>query len=42
LLDEHLGVGGFVAFLLILIGSWLATRGSRSRDDAARAATVNA
>ena len=42
LLDEHLGVGGFVAFLLILIGSWLATRGSRSRDDAAREATVNA
>ncbi len=42
LLDEHLGMGGFVAFFLILIGSWLATRGSRSRDDAAREATVNA
>jgi drug/metabolite transporter (DMT)-like permease len=27
-LDEHLGVGGFVAFALILLGSWLATRGS--------------
>jgi drug/metabolite transporter (DMT)-like permease len=27
-LDEHLGVGGFVAFALILLGSWLATRGT--------------
>ena len=27
-LDEHLGVGGFIAFALILLGSWLATRGS--------------
>ena len=27
-LDEHLGVGGFVAFALILLGSWLATRPS--------------
>jgi drug/metabolite transporter (DMT)-like permease len=33
-LDEHLGIGGFVAFALILLGSWLATRG--------REATVNA
>jgi drug/metabolite transporter (DMT)-like permease len=32
-LDEHLGIGGFVAFALILLGSWLATRG--------REATVN-
>jgi drug/metabolite transporter (DMT)-like permease len=28
LLHEHLGVGGFTAFGLILLGSWLATRGS--------------
>ena len=27
-LDEHLGIGGFVAFVLILLGSWLATRGT--------------
>jgi drug/metabolite transporter (DMT)-like permease len=27
LLHEHLGVGGFTAFALILVGSWLATRG---------------
>ena len=27
LLHEHLGVGGFAAFALILIGCWLATRG---------------
>jgi len=28
LLHEHLGIGGFTAFGLILLGSWLATRGS--------------
>jgi drug/metabolite transporter (DMT)-like permease len=28
LLHEHLGVGGFTAFALILLGSWLATRGT--------------
>jgi drug/metabolite transporter (DMT)-like permease len=27
-LDEHLGIGGCIAFALILLGSWLATRGS--------------
>jgi drug/metabolite transporter (DMT)-like permease len=27
-LHEHLGVGGVVAFALILLGSWLATRGA--------------
>jgi drug/metabolite transporter (DMT)-like permease len=27
-LHEHLGVGGMVAFALILLGSWLATRGA--------------
>jgi drug/metabolite transporter (DMT)-like permease len=41
-LDEHLGVGGFIAFALILLGSWLATRGSVSRKGSAREATVNA
>jgi drug/metabolite transporter (DMT)-like permease len=32
-LDEHLGLGGFVAFALILLGSWLATRGKLSRTN---------
>jgi drug/metabolite transporter (DMT)-like permease len=27
ILDEHLGVGGLLAFALILLGSWLSTRG---------------
>ena len=27
-LHEHLGAGGIVAFVLILLGSWLATRGA--------------
>jgi drug/metabolite transporter (DMT)-like permease len=31
LLDERLGVGGMLAFILILFGSWLATRGSAER-----------
>jgi drug/metabolite transporter (DMT)-like permease len=30
-LHEHLGVAGLAAFALILIGSWLATRGARAR-----------
>jgi drug/metabolite transporter (DMT)-like permease len=29
LLDEHLGTGGLLGFVLILLGSWLATRGAR-------------
>jgi drug/metabolite transporter (DMT)-like permease len=29
LLHERLGLGGILAFVLILLGSWLATRGSR-------------
>ena len=41
-LDEHLGIGGFVAFALILLGSWLATRGAVSRTHSAREATVKA
>ena len=40
-LDEHLGLGGFIAFALILLGSWLATRGAVSRGSPAEA-TVNA
>ena len=28
LLDERLGLGGYLSFALILLGSWLATRGS--------------
>jgi drug/metabolite transporter (DMT)-like permease len=38
-LDEHLGLGGGIAFATILLGSWLATRGSKAR---ARAAGVTA
>jgi len=38
-LDEHLGLGGFIAFALILLGSWLATRGSIARSSSE--ATVN-
>ena len=30
LLHERLGLGGILAFVLILLGSWLATRGSRT------------
>jgi len=31
-LHEHLGIGGLLAFALILLGSWLATRGKRARS----------
>jgi drug/metabolite transporter (DMT)-like permease len=41
-LDEHLGIGGFIAFALILLGSWLATRGTVTRTHSAREATVKA
>jgi drug/metabolite transporter (DMT)-like permease len=41
-LDEPLGVGGVVAFALILLGSWLATRGSVSRQGSVSEATVDA
>ncbi|HEY2781704.1 MAG TPA: EamA family transporter [Steroidobacteraceae bacterium] len=40
-LDEHLGIGGFIAFALILLGSWLATRGSTARSSSSTEATVN-
>jgi drug/metabolite transporter (DMT)-like permease len=36
-LDEHLGIGGFIAFALILLGSWLATRGAVTRHKSAEA-----
>jgi drug/metabolite transporter (DMT)-like permease len=41
-LDEHLGIGGFIAFALILIGSWLATRGKVILAKSSREAAVNA
>jgi drug/metabolite transporter (DMT)-like permease len=41
-LDEQLGVGGFSAFALILLGSGLATRGAPTRTHASREATVKA
>jgi drug/metabolite transporter (DMT)-like permease len=41
-LDEHLGIGGFVALALILLGSWLATRGTPIQTHAAAEATVKA
>ena len=31
LLHEHLGLGGILAFVLILLGSWLATRDSAAQ-----------
>jgi drug/metabolite transporter (DMT)-like permease len=40
-LDEHLGIGGAIAFGLILLGSWLATRG-RVALESAREATLSA
>jgi drug/metabolite transporter (DMT)-like permease len=41
-LDEHLGTGGFIALVLILLGSWLATRGKANMAGASRDAAVNA
>ena len=41
-LGEHLGIGGFVAFALILLGSWLATRGAVTRSSSPREAAVKA
>jgi drug/metabolite transporter (DMT)-like permease len=41
-LDEHLGIGGLIAFALILLGSWLATRGKIARTRTPSEATVNA
>jgi drug/metabolite transporter (DMT)-like permease len=37
ILHEHLGVGGAVAFVLILFGSWLATRGTVQEPEGRRA-----
>ena len=39
-LHEHLGVGGLIAFMLILLGSWLATRGAVARSGAVSEAIV--
>lgn len=41
-LDEHLGIGGFIAFALILLGSWLATRGKVILSRSSREAAANA
>lgn len=38
LLHEHLGLGGILAFVLILLGSWLATRGRAPHGAPAQAA----
>ena len=35
LLHERLGLGGMLAFVFILVGSWLATRGARPRKEGA-------
>jgi drug/metabolite transporter (DMT)-like permease len=40
-LDEHLGIGGFIAFALILLGSWLAARGSAARSSSCPGTTVS-
>ena len=40
LLHEHLGAGGILAFVLILLGSWLATRGGGARRGRAVGAAV--
>jgi drug/metabolite transporter (DMT)-like permease len=42
MLDEHLGIGGLIALALILLGSWLATRGKVNAAGASRDAVVNA
>jgi drug/metabolite transporter (DMT)-like permease len=40
LLHERLGTGGILAFVLILLGSWLATRGAPIRHGRAESATA--
>jgi drug/metabolite transporter (DMT)-like permease len=40
LLHERLGTGGILAFVLILLGSWLATRGAATRHGHAASATA--
>jgi drug/metabolite transporter (DMT)-like permease len=41
-LHEHLGISGLLAFALILLGCWLATRGKSAHGEAALAATAPA
>jgi drug/metabolite transporter (DMT)-like permease len=41
-LNERLGIGGFSAFALILLGSWLATRGAVTQTNSAREAALKA
>jgi drug/metabolite transporter (DMT)-like permease len=40
LLHERLGVGGYLAFVLILLGSWLATRGAAGQQGRAAEAAA--
>jgi drug/metabolite transporter (DMT)-like permease len=40
LLDERLGIGGTLAFVLILVGSWLATRGRAGERASSNQVTV--
>jgi drug/metabolite transporter (DMT)-like permease len=40
LLHERLGTGGILAFVLILLGSWLATRGARAQHGSAVSAAA--
>jgi drug/metabolite transporter (DMT)-like permease len=40
LLHERLGTGGILAFVLILLGSWLATRGAGAQQRHAAPAAV--
>ena len=41
-LNEQLGLGGYIAFAMILLGSWLATRGSVARSDSSSETPVSA
>jgi len=40
ILHEHLGVGGALAFGMILLGSWLATRGGAGHAEAGAPASA--
>jgi drug/metabolite transporter (DMT)-like permease len=40
LLHERLGLGGILAFVLILLGSWLATRGAATHHGRAAEAAA--
>jgi hypothetical protein len=40
ILHERLGVGGIIAFVLILFGSWLATRDAPREPESSAAAST--